>query len=363
MRKNTFFKTIIFLFIGMSILSCSNEENIKEFESEEPIEINPMDAYIPLNTKPAKNKENFLGKGYDYTGMYSNDYSTKNAIIDLDKYLTDSPGAYDASFTTESSNYSIIAANANIYTKKLTNHSNDNYWNPIPDNMNAFSGFILDNSMIYNKNEKLEDFSFASTHFYFIKDRHKLNGRSIDLQKYLSTSFKTDLAALSAKELIEKYGTHIITSYNMGLRLDILYKSKINKSSYTSAEYDGQYYTEKYVEAGLRYTINKMGYWANGAINPPESKDVERNAVPVLYVENHGGDNNLIPSGIYNLQKGYPQINISKWFNSNTDENTALIDIDLDRLIPIYEIITDENKREEVKLSVEKHIELRQIRF
>ncbi|WP_416822461.1 hypothetical protein [Dysgonomonas sp.] len=130
-----------------------------------------------------------------------------------------------------------------------------------------------------------------------------------------------------------------------------------------SPEYDGTYYTEQYVEDGIRHTVRSIGYWPNGPGNPPDENNVKLNGIPILYIENHGGDNSLIPSGVYNLQKQYPQLNINKWFQSLTEDNTALVDLNLDKLIPIYELVTDELKKTELQNAIEKYIKDRQIVF
>jgi len=352
-----------FLFVLMLCFTgCSDSD--EQFDGpenppEKQEEINPMDAYTPLKSKSNPNKKNLLGKGYDFTGSYLTDAAVKDvSIIDIEKYIEDNPGRYFVMGLFESSNYSVLGADAWEYTKRLTNKSDDYYNGSIPENISAFSGSILDNEMLYDENN-LKDFAFASTHFYYYRHIHRLNPLALYYSKdYLSESFKVDLSSLPSKKIIEKYGTHIITSYITGIRLDLIYRSKVEKSDYST------YYTERYVEAGLRNTINKMGYWANGAIDPPADDNVKRNGIPILYIENHGGENSLIPSGVYNLQKGYPKIDIKKWFQESEEEEDALVDLNLDsHLIPIYELIRDEEKQKELKEAVDKYIEERQINF
>lgn len=356
---------LLSVLISFALFSCSNddEHNQQPESPKKEAEINPMDAYTPLE-KTSLNKKDVLGKGYDFTGSYLTDASVKELIIDIDRYIADEPNRYYQMGGTESSNYTKSGADAWEYTKRLTNYANDSYWNPIPDDISAFSGIILDNNLLYNENVgDLKNFSFASTHFYFHWYRYYLNTDYTELYDYLSDSFKDDLNLLFYDKIIDKYGTHLITSYTTGLRLDLIYRSKIDRSSYTTPEYDGSYYTEKYVDAGLRHTIRKIGYWPNGPMNPPEDKDVQRNEIPILYVENHGGDNSLIPSGVYNLQKEYPVININKWMDSKTEENLALVELNLNKLIPIYNLVKDQDKRLKLKDAVDNYIKERQITF
>lgn len=363
MKNLIYINLLLLSFLSMSIISCSDDDSNGNEEIEKPVEINPMKAYTPLKSKPKSNKKDFLGSGYDYTGSYTNDYAARERVIDLDRFVTDHPLAYDQGKATMGSNYSMIGSNAWNYTKKLTNHANDYYRNPIPYSISAFSGTIIDNPMLNNRMENLKDFSFASVHFFFVTNLDRLFAFSHELHDYLSAEFKADLENLSSDKIIEKYGTHIITSYYTGLRLDMIYRSKIDISHYAiyDPEYNGRSEKEKCVEAGLRHTIDKIENWANEDVSIPLDKNLKMNGIPVLYIENHGGDNTLIPSGTYNLQKGYPKINISEWLKSVTDDNKALIGLELDRLIPIYELIKEVTKREELEKAINKYIEMRQI--
>lgn len=357
---------ILFAFSGISLISCSNDEDTKDTHQEVPTEINPMDAYTPLIKTSKPNNELLLGRGYDYTGTYATHTSVKEAVIDLNKLLTDQPYDYYPKINTINSSYFIIEADAQHYTKRLTAKASNHKWDSPPIEMSAFSGAILDNQMLFNKDINLKDFSFASAHYYYYRNEHNLLTSTSELQNYLSKSFNDDLISLPIDNIIKKYGTHLITSYTMGLRLDMIYRSKIDITNYImpGSEDDGQYFKKNFVEAGLRHTINSIGYWGIGEIRPdPTDKDVKMNGIPVLYMENHGGDNKFIPSGIYNLQKGYPKINIYEWFNSMTEENTTLVDLNLEWAIPIYELIKDETKKEELKVGIEEYIKARQIKF
>lgn len=347
----------------LCLAGCSDDENIgpDKPQEQEEVEINQMEAFIPLKSKSSSNKTDLLGKGYDFTGSYLNDTSTKKAVIDVEKYLTDHPGSLKLDGATQSSDYFIAGADAWEYTKKLTNISNDNYWNPISDSISAFSGFILDNEMLYKEaEENLNDFSFASTHYYHHTYYHGLNALPMLLYDYLTEEFKIDLASLAAEKIIEKYGTHVIRAYTTGLRLDLIYRSKVNRHITSDFEYS-DYSIEEFVKAGLRHTINQTGNWINGELNPPSDDDVKRNGVPILYIENHGGDNSLIPSGVYNLQKGYPKIDINEWLKSGTTENSAFVDLQLENTFPIYELIADEAKKAELKEATDTYIKERQI--
>lgn len=342
------------LFLGF--MNCSSEdEPIVEVFPKKPTEINPLEAYIPLKKKTTADSENLLGKGYDFTGAFISDASVRELIIDVDKFIIDNPERYYRINYFISSGYSRSGPNAQIYAKSLTSMSNDNYWNPIPDSISAFTGTILDNKLLC-PTDNLLDFSFASDHLYSYKYRYSLNTHSDYLFDYLTDTFKADLELLTSAEIIEKYGTHILLEYIVGLRLDLIYRSKIPDAS------KSPYHAEECVEAGLKDTMLKMHYWSYQFFPEPNQGDVELNGIPILYVENHGGDNSLIPSGTYNLQKGYPRIDVNKWLESGSKENFALVNLYLDKQYPIYELIKDSKKKAELKQAIDKYIEDRQFK-
>ncbi len=346
-------KYLLYFFIVFVSVSCSDDNEITDNTPEEQEEINPMASYTPLTLRSNREKKDLLGKGYDFTGSFINYSSTREQVIDIVKFEAELNNLIYESSTTESSNYTVSGTTAWQYSKSLTNCTDDDYLNLIPNNIAAYTGTFLDNETLsINRNDSAK-YSFASVHFYFILKTFKL-AKYDELNLYLTEAFKNDLKTLSTDLFIQKYGTHVILHYSIGARLDLIYRSKV-----TSVP-ENIYYANPIVQAGLRHTVNKIGYWINGPIDPPDETDIKKNKTPILYVENQGGDNSLIPCGTYNLQKQYPTINIPAWMQSLSENNAALIEMNLSGQIPIYDLIVDEQKKFEIKIAVEKYIMKRQ---
>lgn len=272
-------KCFIYLFITLGFIACSDDTlDSPQNLQEEQEEINPIAAYTPLPERINKEKIDLLGKGYDFTGTFINYKSTREQIIDIAKYKEDNEGRIYPSNGTESSNYTISGATAWQYSKSLTSKTNDAYWNPLPDNIALYTETILDNESFKN-NSNSPKYSFASVHFYYRLSNYKIADTATGISPYLTEAFKNDLRNLSSKQIIEKYGTHVICNYSIGARLDLIYRSKIKQED---SNYN--YYTENIVESGLRNTVNKMGYWINGPIDPPKEENVKKNKTPILYV-------------------------------------------------------------------------------
>ena len=69
--------------------------------------------------------------------------------------------------------------------------------------------------------------------YKYLHERYQSN-TSTDYEFYLDEHFVRDLKKLSAADLVQKYGTHLVTSYSTGAALDLAVAA--NKSLFTSAE-------------------------------------------------------------------------------------------------------------------------------
>lgn len=344
MKKN--YLTLLAVLFSLSFIHCSDDEK------DEVEEINPMNAFTPL-LKPNIEYGNRIGYGYDFTATYINGRAIKKQVVDIEKYIEkyadrimiDLPETY-TSFSFE--------ANQNWeYTKMMTEAASDYTDIPTLSGMYAFSGTILDNETLYKNEKDLSEYQYASAHVYFSRRRYFLGDDASSLLDYITDEFKDDLNKLTAEDLITKYGTHVLKEYTLGARIDFIYKTKIDKKEKDRFA--------QILEAGLRNTVvQQMGIWINGRIEIDRS-DVKKNKTPVLFMENQGGNDNLCPSGTYNLQKQYPKFDINKWIESINETNEALIDLSLRRLIPLSDFISDTEKKTEVESAIKKYIQDRQI--
>ncbi len=347
MKKNAI---ILMSFLLFLYSSCSENEDVNIIPEEE--EINPMDPFIPFE-KPNIKYDLRLGYGYDFTGPYLNDRSVREEIIDVSKWYEEDTDIVTLDIGNRSSGYYYLGSSASKYAYNMTTGTNIyTFTNSIPNGISAYSGTILDNLTLYS--DDLEEYSYGSYHVFFKTISYKFMWwyKKESLVNYLTESFVNDLNLLSAEQLIEKYGTHIISDHETGGRLDFILKSKIDKNNNVN----------DVLHAGLSYVVNqKLNNQVLGTLDIKE-ENIKANKVPVFFIESHGGDNSIIPNGTYNLQKEYPKpLDIKKWMTSFDETNAALIDLNLNDLIPIYDIIKDEQKRAEIKSAVEKYIETRQL--
>lgn len=338
--------TFLFSLLYFCFSGCSNDNDIEE-------KTNHMEAYTPF-VKKSTTSIDLLGYGYDITGAYANVRSVKESVVDMEKLEQNKPGTiYPGIFDTHYSN-SFVAHSNWEYTNQITNYSNDNLTH-FPSDIAAFSGTIIDNTQIYPGKDKVSDYLYGSAHIFFIKRMSAAAMSATDARSYLTESFKDDLVDLPARELIEKYGTHILCKCYFGARLDFIYRSEVNKDLERRAEI---------LEAGLRdAVVYKVGLWLNGSLDRPEEKDIKENKVPILFIENHGGDNSLIASGTYNLQKGFPNLKFEEWQKSINETNETIITLNISNLIPLEDVITDTEKKAKVKTAIKEYMKERQMPY
>ena len=173
------------------------------------------------------------------------------------------------------------------------------------------------------------------------------------MRNCLSNNFIDDLNHnFNPQTIISKYGTHVYKNIKVGGKIVVLYRA--NLSSTSSA-------TEKKntVTAGLSGSIGKIfGGSIETSISKEEIEKVSKRISYAQFVINAIGGNSSIPMmGVtINAQNNDYSINIQEWERSVTDGATTLIDFNPGTLIPIWEFVSDTNKRNSLQTAIEKYI-------
>lgn len=168
---------------------------------------------------------------------------------------------------------------------------------------------------------------------------------------YLSEEFQADCRSLNAEEIIEKYGTHALTSLFIGAKLNIDFQAE-----YTGNK--GQQASENSFKVGLLTYFEAL---------PSVSRHDDFNAIkgisnPVIAVEALGGDPSHIK--VDSDADGIPLIKTVDWKESITEENATFVHLDgLDNLIPISEFISDIDKKHKVEAYINAYIQSNQIKL
>lgn len=144
----------------------------------------------------------------------------------------------------------------------------------------------------------------------------------------LDTAFSIDLESMDPIELFKKYGTHVLNSFIVGARYEV--------SSYLESNSKN----EKKVKIALKAVIDKT-LGASGQTDGFSIED-EDLLVSRLNVWSYGGEGEKD----YNL-----------WLNNLNDNNLAIAEFEKKSLIPLYDLIQNNNSRKaELKSSYDQYL-------
>ena len=340
-------KNAIYLLLSiiLTFVSCSDSDNDQnEYPGPNPQPENPYKTGKDLSSSKQIKWENrginddflMLGYGYDATGKYAHPASLRNKIFDVDKYNADNRGVTLFKYNSSSGGINFSGTKAESLER-----------------LASLAGFSKDESVSY---KNLFKATFEGTFAYDTSfpnlDYHYLGGSSIatsylarfiyrenDVAKYLTEQFKSDIEVLSPDEIIKKYGTHLLREVYVGHRIDYLYRA--NTSDYSTLNSWSGY------NAYCYFKIPNSGL----TIYKPDSTNPQKENLYIEALYATLPNPNVWMLDITNYQ-GEP-INFD---SKMTDESMTLINFSDKALIPIYELIEDVNKKEELRLAYEKYL-------
>ena len=231
--------------------------------------------------------------------------------------------------------------------------------NVVPDENKGdllFTGTVAggDNADIDQKKDPYvysTQFSFALLNNNYINSQHRIDRSQQPFDESLFTeNLKQDLQTLSADEIVEKYGTHVIVEAFIGLGIHAQFRS-VNIA----------HNKEESVYENALYYVAKMVY------DNYSATDVQKKAVTVNYgttstFEFKGGDHSLIPSIILKgneIIRNWKEEEFDRWKESY-DVNETLVKLPDNGLIPIYSMINDATLQTEIKEAVVRYIKSKQ---
>lgn len=322
-----------FCIIGfLSLCSCADTELIDSYKAETIPDGGISTGFI------SHKKHDFLGVGYDATESYLSDEAVKLPVIDLKKIPEDRIEVWNAS-----SEYSVFYTGATS-VDYIKNISTTNDVDPFGDTEEAagdlFSGTILNSSQFGAAYSHSSQYSFASCDNIVNRKRFLINAHIETLQQCLLPTFTESLATLSAEQFIDAYGTHVLMDVCTGGYLRGLYRSIVMADK---ADQKAQI-----TQVGLISSINKIGFFPGFTSSNVTEKNIAKNVAGKLAVEFHGGNMNVSSISI-------PET-ISIWAKSLDDDNAVLTNIAWNRSLPIYELISDPIKKEQIKETIIRRI-------
>lgn len=288
-----------------------------------------------------------LGRGYDMTNRYAWSQDCKESVIDLKKVLADTNTsnvyiARDANIGSGSSTI-IIGETMTKYRK--------NYSMSIVKGASVSGGldaigklsFSAETGHSFNKEiSETNNRLFSTKMFYVAKDANFFNTNTVDmLREFLSDRFKGDLNVMRPKDIIRKYGTHVLLGGILGGRLDY-------HLSTVSTEKNAKQGMASYIEAKVGAAID--GIEVNNKDSMKMAAEIEKTYKYTLTdtkTEVYGGQQHLALS---------EKANYDKWLESIDDKNMVWMDFYSNSLVMLSEFVVGGDKREELRVEIFKHI-------
>ena len=320
-------KTYFFVFLAFVFFSCnSTAEQLSETIT--PSSVTQLE--YPSNIGNSGDKvTSLLGYGYDATG-FCDSTSGRAKVLDLNSLESYSDGI-NSSYST------LFSANSfSELTKKLSNSETPQV---------SFSEYALSAQLkslaklAFHTDSIDSKFAFAYYSITFVSPRFWIKKYS-DLQKALSLNFQNDINLLTSQQLVSKYGTHVLTQVVLGKKCEVLYSAETPDA--LQAEH-GLYQRMKQFMGGVS-SIYVSNY---------ETKS--NNTNERLIYNTIGGDKKMC--GIINPTDYNPdKLFVDLYSSFNGSSNLQFIEIGKDDLIPLYDLIKDTAKKQELKNYIEQYI-------
>ncbi|MCL7987716.1 MACPF domain-containing protein [Sphingobacterium sp. lm-10] len=329
--------SLLITIVGCSVSEIEGLGN----EGQDQSEIQKRKATISRSVMAASDNgpTNLIGHGYDATGYYANRLSAKLAVIDVPRYVANNRSRFVDNVGVDDDFRFIIANNAESYSDSLSISINSGFG--IKKLFRAEINASFGGSSAYHGSNSL-----ASANKRIYMRTLRLATTTDELRNnFLSETFKQDIVRYTPKDLVEFYGTHVLTHIHLGAKFSLGYKTA------TRAQNKNQS-----VAAGL--ALNGLAkIWSVNVDYAYNSSEAKYNSEQRINYRSIGGDGSKGLIGEIILDGKTPQrININDWQSTVNVQNAVLIEYGDNGMIPLYEFISDPTKKAQVRDYLEKYI-------
>lgn len=331
-------KTILALAVIATLASCKKSKD-QIPESEKPstdIEVAITNGDLLNDPGQQGNPTyNLLGFGYDVTDQYNDAHSVRAEVVNIPAFVATSPGRFDLNKGTSAFWINFSGENATDLAGQLS------------EDFDETKGLKVYRNTMAKAFPSANTFDSKYVYSYYANIAVRMRLRITDdyknsLSNNLTNGFSQDVNVLSAAGLVKKYGTHVLRSIRLGSRLNVVYQAEAGKGDRKNIS-----------TTGLRYAMKSIFGLATGELNTMDLNALNANLGAKIYFDAFGGDQSKLK---VSKIKEKSVINITDWLHSSTEEKARFVDVSPDGLIPLYELITDANKKAEVKAYIEKYI-------
>ena len=344
-------KIIQLLGLSLGLLSCTEDLDFNHVQNG--------DTENPVSRAVGDGAYEALGYGYDITEEYLGENSVKLTILDIEKFKRENAGRFYNPFVGVMDQKICAGEDATSFLHEIM--SSGNFKGSIAamgvkDTAKGFfSGTVTNGFESKTKYSYSSKYSFARAELLKKQRRYYLNTDIGTLSKYLSATFLEDLKKYSADDIIQMYGTHVLTDITVGGRYTAYYKSVIIKE-------DNRTEKKKTVEAGLKLNFSKVGLDTSGTWNRTEIVETsKKNSTWNCTIRALGGSTSGTTMTLTPEQGPTISINLGSWKESVDDTHSKLIDVDWNKTYPVYDLVSDPVKKAELKAAVNRYIDSKKI--
>ncbi len=310
--------------------SCSKNED--ELMSAESVQTNSTPKFKAI-ADDISGPYNVLGFGYDATDPYLEYSYSKLQVIDVNKLVEERIYEYFTGTPLANRTFIVAGSDGLDFASEICNKFSGTV--PVKTVTLGIKGDITLNNTMSSK------YSYATCYSNIYMKHMKLYSNQNMLNNYLTPGFINALNTLSNSEIIYRYGTHVYSDIFIGGRLEVSYKSIVNTES-----------KKLVVNAGVSASIEKV--FDLSADNHADMSLKTSNTSYVCTYKTYGG--NPGSSSINVINDETKPININTWSSTVNANNSVLIEIGDNSLIPIYEFVTDATKKAALRTAVDNYV-------
>jgi hypothetical protein len=341
-------KKILILLLIISINSSCKKSGVPPMVEPllDPIEeinlIVPENLYAPIEPQ-GDPTYNVIGYGYDVTGIFNDAGSIRGRVVDIAAYVEgEKPNNFVPWRNSAFWHDSYDAENARVLANKLSDVSEVTMGKSLYGG--TMSGFFPKTTAFSEKYV----YGYYSQYLQYKSFRFWIDDQLIaKFRKYLSPSFQSDVNNLSSEMIVKKYGTHLLAEVVLGAKLDILYQAEAGANDRSDVQKNGY-------DAAIKTTF---GFWTS-RIPDIDSAKLRKVKSPALSFRVAGGDPSKIK--VIKSTNGL-RVDFSDWLKSAEKQNHVFISTR--STIPLFRLITNEDKRTEVQAYITTYLEKNEVQL
>lgn len=331
-------KQICIFFSIFLLIACNNK--VDEIAQPSPVPSMVIQLNHPTGMGTSGDAVNdLLGYGYDLNG-FCDTISVKAKVFSTFPYFYLSIDHSNSSYPTLISAYSFDELSSKLKTQLYFESGT-----VLSQHIKSLMGLAYQTDLLE------PDFAYVyySANGCTSHQRFLYNGDD----QYLNPEFKKDALSLSANDLVSKYGTHVLTDVYTGYKFEVIYRCKFATRSIENVDFENLFYDRMKMFFGGAPMIYLNSSTAPKLLQTDEqmiynSIGSRKKVCALIKVT----DNN--PDSIHlNINELFDSINFKPQFFS----------IGANGLLPIYELISNETKKQEVKAFIETYVEPKTVNY